>query len=556
MFKYKNEFHKECSNCKERHLEKRHIDKYRYISPLISVIIPSRIGEEILSLKTLKEQTYKNIEIIIEYDEKQEGASVVRNRGAKKAKGEYLFFCDNDLELESDCLKNLLAVLKENPSAGWAFGRFIIDEREFNVNKGEKPKNKFSKEYVDYFQGVSTMSLIRKSCNPVFDEERKRYNDWDLWIRLDRAGYEPVFCNKILFKTKKRPNGITQKSVSREWLNSLYDKHLKNKIADIIIPHHNRHDLLKKCLENLSDDFFNVIIISGGTFSQNCNKGARLAETDNLIFLNDDVIPDINILLEMCSKKEGIIGVSQIVPEYRNKIIYGLGLRFIGNNEKNRRFFAFEPEKAIIPSGFCWRIKKSIWDELGGFNEEFRNDCEDSDFSLRALEKNIEIGFVNKPVFHFHRQSICQKSDNKNYEIFDKYWDENRLKSLLNKLKEKDNIKERNDILIRINNEGEYCGEIPNLYNNITKVEYYSSKILKLEKELKELKKEKLSVILLRIKYKMKNKILEEKKIIKKALNLLKKKGIVFFTFCVFKYSTCGRVYFSSEEYRKYYYYH
>jgi len=50
--------------------------------------------------------------------------------------------------------------------------------------------------------------------------------------------------------------------------------HFKKKIADIIIPHHNRHDLLKNTLDKLPNDIFNIIIVSGGTFAENCNKGA------------------------------------------------------------------------------------------------------------------------------------------------------------------------------------------------------------------------------------------------------------------------------------------
>ncbi len=56
------------------------------------------------------------------------------------------------------------------------------------------------------------------------------------------------------------------------------------KIADIIIPHHNRHDLLKITLEHIPNDIFNIIIVSGGTFAINNNKAAKIATTDRLIF--------------------------------------------------------------------------------------------------------------------------------------------------------------------------------------------------------------------------------------------------------------------------------
>ena len=68
---------------------------------------------------------------------------------------------------------------------------------------------------------------------------------------------------------------------------------IKGKIADIIIPHHNRHDLLKNTLDAIPLDIFNIFIVAGGSFARNCNLGAKLAQTDNLIFMNDDIEPDI-----------------------------------------------------------------------------------------------------------------------------------------------------------------------------------------------------------------------------------------------------------------------
>ena len=62
-----------------------------------------------------------------------------------------------------------------------------------------------------------------------------------------------------------------------------------DKIADIIIPHHDKHDLLNALLKGINHKRYNIIIVSGGSFGENCNKGAKIAETDNLIFMNDDI---------------------------------------------------------------------------------------------------------------------------------------------------------------------------------------------------------------------------------------------------------------------------
>ena len=195
--------------------------------PLISVIIPSRVGEAILTLSSIKKQSYGNIEIIIEYDDRNEGASTVRNRGVEKAKGDYIFFCDNDLFLDLDCLKNLYMALCQNPDAGWAFGKFYIDGNLYNQDKDVAIPEKFTVDWVEYFYCISTMSLIRSSARPRFDPAMLRCNDWDLWLDLHSRGHNPVFCDKVLFFTKTRKNGIStgEDQSQIEWTNRLYQKY-------------------------------------------------------------------------------------------------------------------------------------------------------------------------------------------------------------------------------------------------------------------------------------------------------------------------------------------
>ncbi len=387
--------------------------------PLISIIIPNRATEKNESLKSVKEQTYNNIEIIEIIDKDAKGASWARNEGLKKAKGEYLFFCDNDLDLDKDCLSNLYQTLQENKWADWAFGKFIIDRTEFNINKGEMPEDMESKEFIDYFHGISTMSLIRASAKPKFSPDMRRYDDWELWIRLTRAGHKPVFCDKILFKTFNRPGGISTGNDSEKWMKYLYKKHLK-KIADIIIPHHDQHELLADCLKTLDNKLFNIIIISGGTFSESCNKGARLAETENLIFLNDDTIPVHEYLMKMVKDDSDITGIAQYIPD-RKVTKYGISIKL--ENGVIVKSLEDIAGYESMPSGFCFKVKKDIWEELGGLDEEFMNGGEDVDFFLRAMQKKKKFGYVRNAITHFLSKSADRFTyARENEELFNDKW--------------------------------------------------------------------------------------------------------------------------------------
>lgn len=400
------------------------------MQPLISVIIPNRPTETNETLPSLERQTYKNLEIITIVDTDLKGASWARNEGYKKASGQYVFFCDNDLELEPDCIENLYNTLVQNPQAKWAFGKFFIGNHEFNRGKGRVPENKFSAEYIEYFHGISTMSLIDCSVNPHFDEEMLRYDDWDLWISLDRAGHSPVFCNKVLFRTKNRPGGISTGDNVKEWKDKLYAKHLKRKVADIIIPHHDQHEFLCDALNLLTNSVFNIIVVSGGTFAQNCNKGARIAETDNLIFLNDDTAPLNDLLFQMALMDEDIVGIDQFVPSMRRTFS---GISYKKQGSTIEAFLEEGGTTPHMPSGYCFRVKRKAWEKLGGLDEGFRNGAEDVDIFLRAMQEGMTFGYIGKPMNHYLSKSTGRFTFARDNNIlFKQKWPDDTVIKMLN----------------------------------------------------------------------------------------------------------------------------
>jgi GT2 family glycosyltransferase len=397
---------------------------------LISIIIPSRVGEKNTTLPSLKAQTYTNYEIIEVLDKDAKGASWARNEGVKKAKGEYIFFCDNDLELDKDCLLNLYNALQKDKKADWAFGIFQLSKFIYNDDKPKMPRSRKSLEFIDWFRGISTMSLMRAKCKPKFDTEFKRYNDWDLWIRITKAGHKPTFCNKFLFRTEYRPKGISNQNGQDQlyWQEQIYRKHI-GKVADIVIPHHDKHGMLANCLSRLNDSLFNIIIVSGGTFSENCNKGAKIATTDNIIFLNDDTLPDKQTLMDMASDTADITGVWQTNINSK-MVLYGISIRVVDGVVKKN--LAVNEKDVVVPSGYCFKVKKKSWKKLKGLNEKFKNGSEDIDLFLRAKELGMAFGYVEKTMIHLLSQSAGRfEYAIENDELFSKIWDDKIIKGKL-----------------------------------------------------------------------------------------------------------------------------
>ena len=130
------------------------------------------------------------------------GAPVARNAGATMASGEYLFFCDADVELYPNAFEALVRCLIEVPSADFAYGGFIWGGNRV-------PPIEFEKETLQKKNYVTTMSLLRRAAFPGWDETLKRHQDWDLWLTMVDRGSNGVCCGKYLFETPIREGSIS-----------------------------------------------------------------------------------------------------------------------------------------------------------------------------------------------------------------------------------------------------------------------------------------------------------------------------------------------------------
>src|SRR5690242_11687415 len=104
----------------------------------VSIIITTKNEENVIEnlLKTVKAQTYKDIEVIVVDNNSKDSTkeiakkftklvfdkgperSAQRNFGAGKATGTYLLFLDADMELEEDVVKQCVEVIAKEKVGG------------------------------------------------------------------------------------------------------------------------------------------------------------------------------------------------------------------------------------------------------------------------------------------------------------------------------------------------------------------------------------------------------------------------------------------------------
>jgi glycosyltransferase involved in cell wall biosynthesis len=199
---------------------------------MISIIIPVYNRAKVIgkTLESIKNQTYKNYEVIIINDgstdktedavsnflakagdsftnelsffnQKNQGAPAARNNGFQKAKGDLLFFCDADTFLKPEALEKMFNTLAAHPEASYTYSSFFWGKKLFKLFP-------FDANRLRQMPYINTMSLIRRSDFPVqgWDVALKKFQDWDLWLTMLEQGHIGFWIEEPLFTID--PSGI------------------------------------------------------------------------------------------------------------------------------------------------------------------------------------------------------------------------------------------------------------------------------------------------------------------------------------------------------------
>ena len=147
--------------------------------------------------------------------ENQGNPNPTRNKGFELSSGSYVIFLDADVVMKPDMLEKLYGALESNPEAGFAYSSFKFGWKKFNSFPYDADRLK----KMNY---IHTSALIRRDAFPGFDENIKRFQDWDLWLTMLENGYEGVFVPEELF-TAVQAHGRGKISIS-SWRPSFFYK--------------------------------------------------------------------------------------------------------------------------------------------------------------------------------------------------------------------------------------------------------------------------------------------------------------------------------------------
>jgi len=175
-------------------------------NPLVSVIVPTKNSAATLEacLKSIKEQTYRPIELIVvdnhSSDATQEIAkqftdmvfvngperSAQRNYGAARASGRYLLMIDSDMELNRKVVKACSDEVLGDPEVKGV----IIPEESFGVGFWAQCKQLERSFYigVPWIEAARFFNKAAYQAVEGYDEALVSGEDWDLSKRIEETG--------------------------------------------------------------------------------------------------------------------------------------------------------------------------------------------------------------------------------------------------------------------------------------------------------------------------------------------------------------------------------
>ncbi len=194
--------------------------KLEEAAPMVSVVIPTcnRPERLVMAVKSVLNQTYRNIELIVINDggvevgslltglrtdvaityisfNRNRERSIARNAGLKVARGKYIAYLDDDDIYYPDHVEALVNFLEcTNFKVAYTDAYAAIEEttqgRYHITNKQLVHSRNFDKEHLLTTNYIPILCVMHeKSCIEhvgYFDETLHVLEDWDLWIRMSR----------------------------------------------------------------------------------------------------------------------------------------------------------------------------------------------------------------------------------------------------------------------------------------------------------------------------------------------------------------------------------
>ena len=205
---------------------------------------------------------------------------------------------------------------------------------------------------------------------------------------------------------------------------------------EIILVDDGSTDGTRQWLATLSAPFQVVLHERNLGYAAANNRGAGVARGEILALLNNDLVLPPGWLEPMLAahrrlgSRAGLVGNVQRTVATGAVDHAGIALNLKGKLEHIRTLpiplfrFLFPVQSVAAVTGACLLLDRALWQELGGFDENFINGSEDVDLCLRALNASrVNVVILRSVVLHHVSASLGRKvHDEENTYRFTRHW--------------------------------------------------------------------------------------------------------------------------------------
>jgi O-antigen biosynthesis protein len=421
----------------------------------------------------LQEYDSADERIAVAYLEKNQGIGAASNAALAMANGEFVGFLDHDDELKPEALFEVVKLLNERTDLDFIYS----DEDKLNENGNlVSPffKPDWSPDLLMTMNYVNHFSVIRKALVDRVGGFRPGYDgsqDYDLVLRVteltDRVAHiaKPLYSWRMVAGSAAavpEAKGFAFEAARKALTDALARRGLPGEVSDglvkstyrvryaiqgkpkvsIIIPTRDRLDMLSRCIQSIrkksSYENYEILVVDNESrepdtleylasfqgrvvpyphvfnFASIVNAGARAAEGEMLLFLNNDtevISPDwIEAMLEHAQRPQvAAVGARLLYPDGRVQhegIIMGLGGGSAGNVDHGGYFSQGQSVRdCSAVTAACMMARADVFWELGGFDERLRVAFNDVDYCLRARQKGLLVVYTPHAVLYHHESA-------------------------------------------------------------------------------------------------------------------------------------------------------
>lgn len=151
------------------------------------------------------------------------GQSSARNVGLYNIGTDLVVFLDGDLLLQSNMLGRMEQELADHPEVSFVYSHY---DRTGAVS-GKVTARPWDLNTLKMGNYISPMAMCRKGDlpSPCFDPELSRYEDWDLWLRMGKAGKQGRLIDETLFTACYQPGDLSSAGESQDFFGAVRQKH-------------------------------------------------------------------------------------------------------------------------------------------------------------------------------------------------------------------------------------------------------------------------------------------------------------------------------------------